>query len=110
MASEDYQEVSNKLFQRIAQKPNMVFVYEDLLTGEIGSEEWVELHWKPSKEDLDKVFNSIESLDLEIMPYRRNAQVTVLAESFLQDTEANLLFRIYVPSDRMWSNETDSLL
>ncbi len=110
MASKDYQEVSNRLFQQIAKKPNMVFVYEDLLTGEIGSDEWVQLHWRPSKEDLDKVLKAIEILELEIMPYKRNAQVTVLAESFLRDTEANLLFRIYVPSGRMWSNETDRLL
>ena len=52
----------------------------------------------------------IEDLALNHMPYKRNAQVTVLAESFLQDTEKNLLFRLYVPSDRMWSNETDRLL
>ncbi|MER0172106.1 MAG: hypothetical protein DU489_16240 [Nitrosomonas sp.] len=110
MASENYKEVSNQLFQRIAQKPNMVFVYEDLLAGEVNSDEWKPFHGTPSKEDLNKVLEIIEHLELEIMPYKRNAQVTVLAESFLQDTEANLLFRLYVPSGRMWSNETDRLL
>jgi hypothetical protein len=110
MASEEYQEVSGRLLQKIANKPNMVFVHEDLLTGETVSEEWVPLHWRPSKSALDKVLEAIESLELEIMPYKRNAQVTVIAESFLQETEANLLFRIYVPSGRLWSNETDRLL
>jgi hypothetical protein len=110
MASHDYQEISHRLFERIAQKPNMVFVHEDLLTGETGSDEWSRLHWRPSKTDLDKVLKTLESLELDIMPYKRNAQVTVLAESFLKDTEANLLFRVYVPSGRMWSNETDRLL
>ena len=52
----------------------------------------------------------LENLDLELVPYSRNAQVTVLAESFLTDTEENLLFRLYVPTGRMWSNETDTLL
>jgi hypothetical protein len=110
LASEDYQEVSNKLLQKISQKPNIVFVYEDLLFSEFDSDEWTQLRWKPSKEDLKKVLSTIESFDLNLMPYKRNAQVTVLAESFLQDTEKNLLFRLYVPCNRMWSNETDRLL
>lgn len=110
MASEDYQEVSGQLLQKISKKPNIVFVHEDLLTGETVSDEWIPLHWRPSKDDLDKVLKAMENLDLEVMPYKRNAQVTVIAESFLLDTEANLLFRIYVPSGRMWSNEMDRLL
>jgi hypothetical protein len=110
MASEDYQEVSRLLFQRIARKPNMVFIYEDLLTGEINNDEWKPFHEEPLKEDLNKVLKAIEGLELEIMPYKRNAQVTVLAESFLQGTEANLLFRLYVPSGQMWAKETDRLL
>lgn len=110
MASEEYQEVSSKLFEKISKIPNMVFVYEDLLSGEIGSDEWAQFKWSPSIEELNKVLNVIESLELNVMPYRRNAQVTVLAESFLQDTEKNLLFRLYVPADRIWSKETDRLL
>lgn len=110
MASEDYKEVSNRLFQMIAKKPNIVFVYEELLEGEINSDEWKPYHGILTKEDLNKALMTIEHLELEIIPYKRNAQVTVLAESFLQDTEANLLFRLYVPSGRMWSNETDRLL
>lgn len=110
MASEEYQEVSGRLLQKISREPNLVFVHEDLLTGETVSDEWIPLHWRPSKNDLDKVLEAMESAGLDVMPYKRNAQVTVIAESFLQDTEANLLFRIYVPSGRMWSNETDRLL
>lgn len=110
MGSDEYQEVSNRLLQKISKKPNLVFVHEDLLTGETASDEWIPLHWRPSKNDLDKVLKAMESAGLDVMPYERNAQVTVIAESFLQDTEANLLFRVYVPSGRMWSNETDRLL
>lgn len=110
MASEEYKEISRKLFERISKIPNMVFVYEDLLSGETSSDEWAKLHRRPSTEDLDTVLSVIEALELNLMPYKRNAQVTVLAESFLQDTEKNLLFRLYVPSNRMWSNETDRLL
>jgi len=110
MASIEYKEVSSKLFEKISKIPNMVFVYEDLLTGKTGSDEWAQLHWRPSTKDLDAVLSVVEDLELNLMPYKRNAQVTVLAESFLQDTEKNLLFRLYVPSDRIWSNETDRLL
>jgi hypothetical protein len=48
--------------------------------------------------------------DIRIMPYKRNAEVTVMAETFLVETEQNLVFRLYVPSGRLWSNESDKLL
>ena len=44
------------------------------------------------------------------MPYKTNSQVSVLSQSFLSETESNLLFRIYVPSSRIWAQETDKLL
>lgn len=110
MASEEYQEVSNTLFGRISEKPNLVFIYEALLSGETKKEVWSPYYRDPTEQELNRVLSLLESLDLELMPYRKNAQVTVLAESFLLDTETNLFLRVYVPSGRMWSNETDRLL
>jgi len=110
MASEDYQNISKALFGKISVKQNIVFIYEDLLSGKVEIDEWSKFKNKLTEEDLNKVLNMLQSFNLELVPYKRNAQVTVLAESFLQDTEKNLLFRLYVPSSRMWSNETDRLL
>ena len=33
-----------------------------------------------------------------------------MAETFIAETEQNLIFRMYVPSGRLWSNESDKLL
>jgi hypothetical protein len=44
------------------------------------------------------------------MPYRTNAELSVLAESFVDDNERNLLFRIYVPTGRLYAAEADKLL
>ncbi len=46
----------------------------------------------------------------EVVPYRGNAELTVLASSFISDVEDNLLFRVYVPCGKIWANETDRLL
>ena len=110
MASDDYQNISKALFGKISGKQNIVFIYEGLLSGKVEIDEWSKFKNKLTEEELNKVLDMIQSLNLELVPYQRNAQVTVLAESFLQDTEKNLLFRLYVPSSRMWSNETDRLL
>jgi hypothetical protein len=47
---------------------------------------------------------------IEVIPYKKNAEVTVLAESFLLDTEKNLIFRLYIPTGRLWSSEADRFL
>jgi hypothetical protein len=44
------------------------------------------------------------------MPYKRNAEVTIMAETFVADIDKHLVFRLYVPSGRMWSSESDKLL
>lgn len=110
IASDQYKSFSEILFRKIAQTSNMVFVYEDLLAGKIEKGVWAKYYRQPNEEELSSVLNFLENLDLELIPYSRNAQITVLAESFLTDTEENLLFRLYVPTGRMWSSETDTLL
>lgn len=112
LASEKYKEVSSPLLKRISEKQNMVFVYEDLLSESFSAikGDWGEYYNQPTKEELSMVLDQLETLELNLMPYKTNAQVTVLAEAFLRDIEKNLLFRLYVPSDRMWSNEMDKLI
>jgi hypothetical protein len=44
------------------------------------------------------------------MPYSTNAELSVLASSFIDDNESNLLFRMYVPTGRLYATEADKLL
>ena len=110
LASSDYEFVRDELFSRIASVPNAVFVYEDVLTGK-KQDEWQEEHRPyPSRDIVERVLNWLEPYGIELIPYRTNAEVTVLAESFLLDTEKNLIFRLYIPTGRIWSNEADRFL
>ena len=105
-----YQEVKCRLFERIARVPNIVFLYEDIFTGE-QTDEWREQYKPyPAKEVLYSAVDFLKRYRVELIPYRRNAEVNVIAEAFLDDTARNLLFRLYVPRGQIWSNETDRFL
>jgi hypothetical protein len=109
--SSEYDGVREKLFEKIASVPNVVFVYEDILSGHYKeSDDWENYHHKPKHEARERFFEFISDYDIKLMPYKTNAEVTVMAQTFLADTEHNLLFRIYVPSSRLWFNETDKLI
>lgn len=111
LSLEEYETVRNKLFPLVAAVPNTVFVYEDILTGKQQQEEWQEQNYPyPARDVLESVFTWFNSIGIELTPYRMNAEVTVLSESFLLDTEKNLIFRLYIPNGRIWSNEADRFL
>lgn len=109
--SSEYDRVRDVMFEKIAGVPNVVFVYEDILSGNYEEgDDWGDYHHKPTHEAREWFFEFIADYDIKLMPYKRNAEVTVMAQTFLSETEHNLLFRIYVPSSRLWFNETDKLL
>ncbi|MFF4288703.1 hypothetical protein ACFY0R_25885 [Streptomyces sp. NPDC001633] len=47
---------------------------------------------------------------VSVTPYNTNAELSTLAASFIDDNENNLLFRVYVPSGRLYATEADRLL
>jgi hypothetical protein len=116
IASEQYREIAEELFAKIAKIPNIVFVYESFLSGKDDSKEDQKennyyYHFGLPDEDTRFFVNSLlERIGLNVIPYKRNAELTVLALTFLDQTEQNLFFRMYVPSGRMWALEADKLL
>jgi TIR domain len=108
MSQEAYSEVTHELFRCIGNSHNIVFIYENLLTGNFEQKD--DDFYQPDELIRIASIKQLESYNLNIMPYRSNAEVTVMAISFLKETEQNLIFRLYVPSGRMWANETDRLL
>jgi hypothetical protein len=107
---EDYVDARVRLFERIASVPNLIFAYEDILVGEQSDKFREEYKPYPPKEVLDAALDFLRQYRLELAPYKKNAEVTVIAESFLDDTERNLIFRLYVPSGKLWSTEADKFL
>jgi hypothetical protein len=108
LSLEEYQTVRNKLFSLVAAVPNIVFVYEDLLTGKEQQDEYQKPY--PQSDELTSVISWFNLIGIELTPYKKNAEVTVLSESFLIDTEKHLIFRLYIPNGRIWSNEADRFL
>lgn len=107
MASEEYKDVRVKLLKKIGEVSNILFVYEDLLSGQFEEGTWRD---QPSEKDRNLVFEMLSEYGINILPYKRNAEVTVMAETFLTETEQNLIFRLYVPTGRLWSNESDKVI
>ena len=107
MASNEYKYVRVKLFKKIGKVSNILFVYEDLLSGEFETHSWID---QPSEEDRNLIFEMLSEHGINVLPYKRNSEVTVMAETFLTETEQNLIFRLYVPTGRLWSNESDKLI
>src|SRR6185437_2916392 len=124
-----------QLLMMISKVPHMFFVYEDILLGETSRESAASQEQfirSRVKDDLDEEdLNSYRSLfgfslptervvreanaafqrfQITLVPYRANADVTVMSVQFLEEALQNLLFRVYVPTGRLWANEVDRLL
>jgi hypothetical protein len=52
----------------------------------------------------------LERHGVELLPYTTNAELSVLASSFVEDHQQNLLFRVYVPAGRIYADEAERLL
>lgn len=110
LADKDYADVRNSLFEYIASVPNLVFIHEDVLFGrdQANSQDIYKTH--SAQNTLDDALTFLRQHHLEISPYKRNSEVTVIAEAFLDDTERNLIFRWYCPGEKLWSDEADKFL
>lgn len=62
------------------------------------------------KELRERVQQRLASHGLTVTTYKRNAEASVFATAFVEDTLNNLLFRIYVPAGRLYEDEFARLL
>lgn len=134
-ASKGYSEVSNRLLGKISQVPNLILAHESLLTGvqtrfyepqkptEIDFEDphfedflgYEEYEFNERYSPLDEgivthVVDILRGFSLGVTPYSKNVEMSILASSFVEQNENNLIFRIYVPSERIWAAEAEKLL
>jgi hypothetical protein len=111
--SQEYADVSVQLLKEIATRPHRLFVYEDLLASKKSDEvpeDDYDRFWRPSIEVMQKVNELFRRNGLDVLPYRKRAEVTVSAQSFVTETDEGLLFRLYVPSGRLWGDQMGQLL
>ncbi|NVM98420.1 hypothetical protein [Arthrobacter sp. SDTb3-6] len=130
MASGDYQVVSTALLDKLAVVPHIALVHEAVFGGSTTSapsnnsngdeEEWDGYTWNDfaAREhfgDIDehlriRVNGMLKAAEINPVTYKRNAELSILALAFIDDHQNNLLFRIYIPSGRLYENESAQLL
>lgn len=107
-----YREVRERLFSAIGKVPNQIFMFEDILEGEQKDKFREQYNPYPAKQVMGDAITFLQAHGVQILPYTTTtrAEVTVLAEAFLDDVDKNLIFRLYVPSGRLWAGEADRFL
>jgi hypothetical protein len=115
-----------RILNAISRTPHSIFVHESILTGEeyypeLESGEYLEEDYEesiirtqylsPPAEDVRIAVNKLlEEHRINVVPYKTNAEMSVLTVAFIEDIERNLLFRVYVPSGRLYATEADKLI
>jgi hypothetical protein len=128
LANMEYASARERLLTEVAKAPHIVFVHEHILTGPAATDpsrtppayddsfamsETYDVGHSfalPSDECRQLVNSILSRHKLQVIPYRTNAELTTLASAFIAEVEQGLVFRVYVPSRRMWAHETDRLL
>jgi hypothetical protein len=111
----DFEEVREELFRQLAAVPHVIFVFEDLLSGTLSDEEEDDEYeyfyrYRLEPELVARVNERIHASGLNVLPYTTRAEVTVSAVDFIESADAGLLFRLYIPSGKLWEREIDKLL
>ncbi|MGB6134461.1 MAG: hypothetical protein WCC14_20525 [Acidobacteriaceae bacterium] len=130
LRSPNYSSIARDLLANIAKTRHAIFVYEDFFPGASGgppldNSDKAGARTIDEEEDADGESYELSESDaimfadvnrmlcesgLNLIPYRTNAEVTVIASRMLQEVVEGLLFRVYVPAGRLWANEIDRLL
>jgi hypothetical protein len=110
VTDEKYRDIREPLFSAIGSVPNQIFMFEDILEGEQKDKFRESYSPYPEKEVMEGAIAFLRSCGVQILPYTTRAEVTVLAEAFLDDVDKNLIFRMYVPAGRLWAAEADRFL
>ena len=128
VSSSAYEVVAPAVFEKIGTLPHIAFAHEDTLSGEfdpekmslylgytpnehIGIEEIYHHFFSPPTDEMRKSANEMFTRHLiNVIPYGTNAELSVLASNFIDDAEKNLLFRVYVPSGRLYAAEAEKLV
>ncbi|EMD9440939.1 hypothetical protein [Burkholderia cepacia] len=121
MARAEYAEATERLFSTLEHLPHIIFVHESFFTGvsdrappdatEDDLYFWTASYFEPPEPRVVKHIHTLmDRYEINFVPYRKNAELTVMASAFIDQNEKNLIFRLYVPNGRMWAKEAENLL
>ena len=123
MCLDEYAEVRERFFAGIVAHPHVVFVHESFYDAAVthdhvadaepdDDDDWFDSeYFKPLSEHVTSlVTDLLERHDVQVVPYARNVEINVLAASFVDEQQRNVLFRFYVPKGKAWARETATIL
>ena len=109
LTNDSYAAVGDLLFKHLAEVPHVVFIHDDLYYGTCDNAIAEEFDL-PGEKDRKIVEELLLDHNVNVVTYKKNSEVTLLAVDFLGHVETGLMLRLYVPNNQLWANETDRLL
>lgn len=140
IADKEYDSVRPLLISELERTKSLIFVYEDLLRGEVepppweiedtegmlsyvsqqtdstedvpvrsAREQWLEAY-KEEIERSNKILLDLSSRKIELLPFRRRNDVIVHIYEALDDLQAGVFLRLYVPNGRYQSEQFEDFL
>jgi len=117
----EYSEVHAELLTRIKNTPHIIFVHSSFFglaleqsTGVDEEEDGWFGHsgfFHPLEEAERKaIMELFDQYALNVVPYRRNVELSLLAGEFVEGHQSNLIFRFYVPSGKIYADQTTDVL
>ena len=131
MSTPNFAAVVDRLKKLIKERKHIIFIYKDNLFGDfsflipsksynriLGDEnevsykeinQWLEFNGVAETETqiIIKIKKLIQTLneDLNVLPYEKLLDIEIAGQSFIENNTEGLLFRLYIPTQRIWSNE-----
>ena len=119
-----YIDIRHELLSRIQARPHVIFVHSSFYgitheaPGRVGEDDedlWFGFAENAFFYPLDEseraaVAQLFSEYALNIVPYRRNVELSLLAGDFVETHQSNLLFRFYVPSGKIYADQTVDML
>ncbi|MEU4235551.1 hypothetical protein AB0F17_65775 [Nonomuraea sp. NPDC026600] len=122
-----YETPAKLILESLQRLPHAILVHEQVLAEEEERPVRFELPQTEDDDDLsflwdreflrsvdpevrEKFRDLAQRYNLHILPYKTNAELSALASTFIGQHDRKLLFRIYIPSGRLWAAEAGKLL
>lgn len=107
-ASDSHRALAREIFERMKRIPHIIFIHETFFRGTISFEPDGETYsfGHILDDERESINYFINEFNLTIAPYKTNAEMSVLTTEFVDMNGSNLAFRMYIPHERIWSNET----
>jgi len=104
---------TRQLLGTIKELDHIVFIHQSFFGIEEDPEDefFFPQRWKRLSDEQEMQAKEILSeFDLNVVPYRTNAEMTVIALEFLDENHRGLVLRLYIPNGRLWGEEAGKVI